>query len=355
MRHIRPVMPTDRSLDISVKGCTVQGLSFPLLFRRYPKEPFMADVQVPRTRYRSIIADSSRWDGFPFRPGDVVISTPSKSGTTWTQMLCALLIFDGPTFPAPLGDLSLWLDMCTRPLAEVTAAYAAQTHRRVIKTHTPLDGLPLNADATYLVVGRDPRDAVISYEHHAANMDFEHFLKLRAAAVGNADLAELPARRVPSEDPVERFRAFVTDETQALPPSLASVLHHFDTGWQRRRDPNVALFHYADMKTDLAGELLRLARVLGIPCSPERARELAPEASLAQMRERAADVVPNASSGNWKDVRAFFRSGESGEWRARLSAADLAAYEARVAQLVGPDLAAWVHGGRLASGVDPDR
>jgi hypothetical protein len=52
-----------------------------------------------------------------------VISTPPKSGTTCTQMLCALLIFDGPTFPAPL--------------AEVTAALAAQTHRRFIKTHTP--------------------------------------------------------------------------------------------------------------------------------------------------------------------------------------------------------------------------
>ena len=83
--------------------------------------------------------------------------------------------------------------------------------------------------------------------------------------------------------------------------------------------------------------------------------QLAPEASLARMRERAADVAPNASQGNWKDVRAFFRSGGTGEWRARLSAADLAAYEARVAELVGPDLAAWAHGGRLASGVDPER
>ena len=103
--------------------------------------------------------------------------------------------------------------MCTRPLAEVTAALAAQTHRRFIKTHTPLDGLPLHADVTYLVVGRDPRDVAISFEHHAANMDFAHFLELRAAAVGNEDLAELPQRRVPSEDPVERFRTFVADET----------------------------------------------------------------------------------------------------------------------------------------------
>jgi hypothetical protein len=315
----------------------------------------MADSQTPRTRYRSIIADSGRWDGFAFRPGDVVISTPPKCGTTWTQMLCALLIFDGPAFPAPLDQVSPWLDMCTRPLAEVTAVLAAQTHRRFIKTHTPLDGLPLHPDVTYLVVGRDPRDVAISTEHHTVNMDFEHFLALRAAAVGNEDLAELPPRRVPSEDPIERFRTFVADETLGGSPTLASVLHHLDMAWQHRRDPNVALFHYADLKADLASELLRLARVLGIPCSPERARELAAEASLSRMRERAADVAPNASQGNWKDVRAFFRSGGSGEWRDRVSAADLAAYEARVAQLVAPDLAAWAHGGWLTSGVEPNR
>jgi hypothetical protein len=313
----------------------------------------MADVQVPRARYRSITADSARWDGFVFRPGDVVISTPPKSGTTWTQMLCALLIFDGPAFPAPLDEVSPWLDMRLRPLAEVTAALAAQTHRRFIKTHSPLDGLPLHAEVTYLVVGRDPRDVMISFEHHAANLDFDRFLELRAAAVGNDDLAELPPRRVLSEDPVERFRSIVADETPGIPPTLASVLHHLDTGWRHRSDPNVALFHYADLKTDLAGELLRLARVLSIPCSPERARELALEASLARMRERGATVTPSGSLGTWKDGRAFFRSGGSGEWRDRLSAADLAAYEARVAELVGPDLAAWVYGGRIASGVDP--
>jgi hypothetical protein len=318
----------------------------------------MVDLQAPRTRYRSIIADSGRWDGFTFRAGDVLISTPPKCGTTWTQMLCALLIFDGPMFPAPLAEVSPWLDMCNRPLAEVTAALAAQTHRRFIKTHTPLDGLPLRPDVTYLVVGRDPRDVAISYEHHAANMDFERFLELRAAAVGNEDLAELPPRRVPSEDPVERFRTFIVEESQISPPTLASVLHHLDAGWQRRHDPNVALFHYADLTADLPGELLRLAGVLGIPCSPQRARELAPEAGLARMRERAAEDAPLASPGtrgSWKDPRAFFRSGGSGEWRDRVSPADLAAYEARVATLVGPDLAAWAHGGWLASGVDPER
>ncbi|MGH3792933.1 MAG: hypothetical protein ACRDRU_08120 [Pseudonocardiaceae bacterium] len=57
-------------------------------------------------RYRSFAADSIRWEGFPFRDGDIVISTPSKCGTTWTQMMCALLVFQTPDLPQPLIELS---------------------------------------------------------------------------------------------------------------------------------------------------------------------------------------------------------------------------------------------------------
>ena len=49
--------------------------------------------------YRTLIMDSTRWEGFEYRPGDIVISTPAKCGTTWTQMLVALMMFDGPTSP----------------------------------------------------------------------------------------------------------------------------------------------------------------------------------------------------------------------------------------------------------------
>src|SRR5262249_55613775 len=152
-----------------------------------------------------LVDDSARWEGFEFRPGDIVISTPKKCGTTWTQMLCALLIFDGPVFPEPLELLSPWIDMCNRPIDEVRAALAAQTHRRFIKTHTPPDGLPVRDDVTDGVAGRDPRDAAVSFEHHAQNMDYDGFLALRAAAVGNDDLEHIPARKVPLDDPLEQF------------------------------------------------------------------------------------------------------------------------------------------------------
>src|SRR6185503_20428659 len=83
-------------------------------------------------RHRHFVFDSARWEGFAFRDDDIVISTPAKCGTTWMQMLCALLIFRSPDLPAPLAELSPWLDMQTRPLADVLRDLDAQTHRRFV-------------------------------------------------------------------------------------------------------------------------------------------------------------------------------------------------------------------------------
>jgi hypothetical protein len=299
------------------------------------------------------MSDNARWDDFEFRPSDIVISTPSKCGTTWTQMLCAMLIFDGPALPAPLSELSPWLDQTIRPLDDVCATYAAQQHRRFIKTHTPLDGLPARQDVIYVLVGRDPRDAMVSMEHHLDNMDHERVLALRQEAVGNDDLETLPPRPPASDDPSERFRTFMRAKPGTGFYSLTGVLHHLDTGWQLRHRGNVVMCHYADYSADLPGEIVRLADALHINTTRQRAEELAAEATLERMRDRAKDVLPNAGR-IWKDDRAFFRAGGFGEWRTRVGDEELAEYDRTVNEVVSPELATWAHRGRLASGVDPD-
>jgi len=304
-------------------------------------------------RYRSLVADSARWDGFAFRTDDIVISTPRKCGTTWTQMLCALLIFGSANFPAPLDELSPWLDMCNQSLDDVRTKLAVQTHRRFIKTHTPLDGLPIRKDVTYVVVGRDPRDAAVSFEHHVANMDYDHFLELRARVMGTDGVAEFGRPGAVIGDPAARWRAFVRSDALDAPLTLAAVLHHLHTAWQRRHDRNVLMLHFADMRADLVGETRRLAAALGIDLTKERASDLARHAGLDQMRARAPELAPNVSQENWKDPMAFFRSGGTGEWRDRVDPRDADEYEARVASLVPADLAAWTHLGRLGSGIDP--
>ena len=88
-----------------------------------------ARVAIMTVCYRSLIQDSARWTGFELRPSEIVISAPAKCGTTWTQMLCALLVFDGPDFPMPLNQMSPWLDQTTRSIDDVRALYRAQRHR----------------------------------------------------------------------------------------------------------------------------------------------------------------------------------------------------------------------------------
>jgi hypothetical protein len=100
-------------------------------------------VSARPTVYSSYDEDSTRWRQLSLRDGDIIISTRSTTGTTWVQMICALLVFRTAELPRPLVELSPWLDWLMRPIDEVVADLEAQGHRRFIKTHTPLDGLPL--------------------------------------------------------------------------------------------------------------------------------------------------------------------------------------------------------------------
>jgi aryl sulfotransferase len=299
-------------------------------------------------RYRSILADSARWESFPFREGDIVISTPPKCGTTWTQMICALLVFQTPDFPRPLTEISPWFDMLTTGRSELIAALEAQPHRRFIKTHTPLDGLPLDDRVTYVCVGRDPRDAGFSWSNHAANLDMDAFLAARRNAVGLEDLDELlpdgPSALPPTE--IERFWQWVGDTRPATewPVSLAALLHHVRTFWPATTGaPNLVLLHYDDLQADLEGQMRYLAQRLGIDVPAQRWPQLVPAARFDEMRRRADDLVPNRGDAFWHDHEKFFHRGTSGQWRTRLSEDDLRRYHLRVAELNDPEVAGWAH------------
>jgi hypothetical protein len=303
-----------------------------------------------RRRYRNFVHDSARWDGFEFRDDDIVISTPAKCGTTWMQMICALLVFRTADLPAPLAQLTPWLDMNTRPLDEVVAQLDAQTHRRFIKTHTPLDGLPFDPRVTYVHVCRDPRDAAMSWDNHMANMDMERFTAMRIEAVGLDDLDELGVTGPPPpppDDPVERFWRWVEgDPVTGDTSGLDQLVHHAATFWDRRGDDNVHLFHYGDLRADLAGEMTRLAGALGVDPPSD---ELVAAATFEAMKSRADEVVPNSDTPFWRSTAQFFDRARSGDWRAFLDEDGLRRYDKAIAALAPQDLADWIHDGWLGA------
>ena len=160
------------------------------------------------TRYRSLISDSARWDGFEFRPGDIIISTPPKCGTTWMQMICALLVFQTTDF---------------RPAARPALAVARHAHprprRRVRRPGRP-DAPPVHQDPHAARRDAERSDASRTSASGAtratsrcrgtttsATWTSRRSSAPATAAVGIDDLAELVPRRPAGRAPDRRSTA----------------------------------------------------------------------------------------------------------------------------------------------------
>lgn len=296
-------------------------------------------------RYRNFIFDSARWSALERRPGDIVITTPPKCGTTWTQNIVAMLVLGTTTFERPVAELSPWLEQVLRPLDGVLADLDAMEHRRFIKSHTPLDGLSWDEDVTYVVVFRDPRDAAVSWDHHVRNLDHERVLQLRAQAHGMDDLAGMPPMPEPIHDPVERFWAYLTARapTPEFAGSFELYARHAAAAWERRLEPNVVMLHYADLQQDLEGEMRRIAKRLGIEVAEQRWPDLVEAASFSSMKARADVLVPNVGQV-WIDQPEFFHRGTSGQWRELVGEEGDARYQEIVRELIhDEELLSWLH------------
>ncbi len=298
-------------------------------------------MAAPPVRYRNQFMDSTRWDDIELREGDIIVSTPAKCGTTWTQIICALLVFGRPDLPAPLDELTCWPDATFRAAREVRDALAAQGHRRFIKTHTPLDGLPARDDVTYISIGRDPRDVAVSLDNHLANTDWERMEAARTAALGaEAGPLEVPA---PDSTPYERFWHWVHSDDNLF--GLQAMLAHLEGFWERRGEPGIVLLHYDGLKADLEGGMRSLAAVLGIAVDEDVWPKLVKAATFDEVRGRAETLTPEADI--WKDKAEFFHKGASGQWSSMFAEGDRERYRARVAELTSPEIAEWVHAGPL--------
>lgn len=286
-------------------------------------------------RYRSADEDSGRWRELTFRRGDIVISTRSKSGTTWMQMICALLVLGTPDLPAPLSRISPWVDWLVTPLEELLTDLESQRHRRFVKTHTPLDGLPLHDEVTYVVVARHPLDMAVSLYHQSSNLDRPRI----------AELTDRPATTRGARLPLEEWLPAWTEsraDPRAELDSLPGVMWHLSDAWARRQRANVLLVHYDDLRRDLEGQMRRIAACLGIEVHEETWPTLVAAAGFEEMRSRAELLAPDPS-GVLRDRRAFFRRGSSGAGEQLLSPDALERYHARARELAPDDLLAWLH------------
>ncbi|MEO6317797.1 MAG: sulfotransferase domain-containing protein, partial [Acidimicrobiales bacterium] len=176
--------------------------------------------------YKTVVSSSPRWKELPHRSGDVVVCTPPKVGTTWTQGIVRSLIAGREE---PAGSIPVdapWIDSRFEPIETMVARLEAQPHRRCIKSHTPADGIPLFADAHYIAVYRGGLDSFMSWVNHWTGMRMEHMGHMLDEAM--ADGVDFGAIPPPTDDIHEIFQHWLDD-----PPQLG----HLDTWWPLRAEP----------------------------------------------------------------------------------------------------------------------
>jgi aryl sulfotransferase len=109
---------------------------------------YLKEIQWPKKKreFHNHHFDSTIWNDFSFRDDDIIIATYGKAGTTWMQQIVGQLLFDGDR-NVEVAEMSPWLDLRVPPKEVKLPLVEAQTHRRFIKTHLPVDALRFSPEA----------------------------------------------------------------------------------------------------------------------------------------------------------------------------------------------------------------
>jgi hypothetical protein len=221
--------------------------------------------------------------------GDVFVATYPKCGTTWVQYIVYLL-----ERQRPIGPRETLTELFPH-LEEVGAESVRTMERpRLVKTHLPLPMTPFSADASYVLVIRNPFDCAVSFFHHTrgfprhydfADGDFDTFVDCFIA--GEVDFGDYFDHLVPWVEAASR--------------------------------PNVLLVRYEELKRDPAGGIRRIGEFVGGRAADfvgdaDALDWVAGESSLDNMRRHQS---------RWSSPRPealpFVRSGTVGEWRGLFS------------------------------------
>ena len=192
-------------------------------------------------------------------PTDVFIVTPPKCGTTWMQQIDHGLRTRGSMDFDEITRVVPWIDMAYDTGIDIYAPQVAQP--RAFKTHSTLDEVPKGGK--YIIVLRDPKDALLSDYHFFEGFFFEK---------GSIDL-ETFAREdyLPNRD----------------------VFKHIIAFWDRRKDEDILPLCYENMKADLPRTVERVAQFIGIPLDDELKDIVVRHSDIKFMREHEDQFEDN--------------------------------------------------------------
>jgi len=244
-----------------------------------------------------------------WRDGDVVISVPPKSGTTWTMNIVYQLLAGGTRDFSDVYAEVPWIEFVAHPgqsHQEILDRLDAMptNRRRAFKTHSAPPQVPFvkagsGRDVKYVVVFRDPEEAMVSFWPFLAKHSEEW-----------ADLWGMPHDALKRPD----FASFYADVIASRGFHTHAFFGFLNAWWPLRGEPNVLFMHYANMKQDHEGSIRRIGEFVGVSHGEEEWSRILEYTSFPWMKQHedrfeAATVapVPILKRG------AMIRQGEAGK------------------------------------------
>ena len=265
-----------------------------LLHRLFPSPATTAwEIEL---RYRRYLADFGESDD------DIVVSTYSKSGTTWMQMILYQLTTAGEMGFDHIFDISPWVYYSA--LREVPPAQTPQP--RILKSHDAYSRFAGGRRGRFVFVVRDGRDVCLSQFHH--RRDFKRF-------DGNFE---------------QHFDEF-------LHGTEYNWFEHVRSWLENSAGLPITYVRYEDLKRDFPATVRRVAADCGIDVTETIMARVVERCSFEFMKLHEARFAPRNEhfTGQTdapylvRNPGRFIRHGKVGEGIAALGGDQLAAYRER--------------------------
>ncbi|KAJ3536148.1 hypothetical protein NM208_g6843 [Fusarium decemcellulare] len=152
----------------------------------------------------------------------------------------------------------------------------------------------------------------------------------------------------PGDDPRDLIIDLIEDNNRLV--KLAwPFWSHIGSWWEARHQPNMLLFHFNDLKTNLEGEMRRIAGFLDIPDMPEDSFKAAVEhCTFGWMKQHAELASPPQADVAWENgAKDLVNKGTNARWKDLLSEEDNKRYLDKAREELGEECSNWLlHGGQ---------
>lgn len=280
--------------------------ALPIILTRVPRMlwhgkrgNYRRSLKIGRSVMMSHWGKTQAFKGYVPTKHDVFVCTYSKSGTNWMMQMVTQLAWHGDVQFEKLHDLVPWPETPVPGAAVLNAPtwQGSPEQLRAVKTHAEAQYVPYSEQAKYIVVIRDPKDAMVS------GFYFADTIMPGVSSMGIEAWSEV----------------FVEGNTP-----YGSWSEHMASYWAWRDRPNVLLITYAEMKEDLETAVQKVATFLNVQLTEAQLETVVHKCSFAYMKAHADRFLPPSPTLNNDDSMVMIRKGKKGEASTLLSEERLA-------------------------------